>query len=364
MSSKNSRAARNAHAKASQEFKTYDTSAIRPKKSKAPYIIGIIILAIIIAIVVLFLCSCSSRSVEPLPTGQEAVVVVESGEGARDVAQSLLDKRLITNKDEFLELVNSRDAAGSLIPGTYSFVGGMSQEELLDSLLEGPSSTGVTITIPEGYKREDIAKAINDATSGRISKSDFMIVTENASDYARQFDFLEDVGDNSLEGFLFPKTYTITASDDAKSVAVMMLNQFKSETQTLDWSYPESLGLSQYDAVKLASIVEKESNLDSMPTIASVFYNRLKSDRPYLESDATTAYEVGHDPTADEVHANTPYSTYTNPGLPPTPICNPSINALLAVCMPETTDYMFFFTNSDGTHDFSVTYDQHQQAIG
>ena len=76
--------------------------------------------------------------------------------------------------------------------------------------------------------------------------------------------------------------------------------------------------------------------------MAGVFYNRLASDRPYLESDATTAYEVGREPTAEEVHAETPYSTYANAGLPPTPICSPGIESLTAVCEPTQTEDMLF----------------------
>ena len=146
-----------------------------------------------------------------------------------------------------------------------------------------------------------------------------------------------------------------------------MLTQYQSEVAGLDYSYAESQGLTAYDVLKLASIVERESDPEHFATVASVFYNRLASDRPYLESDATTAYEVGRTPTADEVHADTPYSTYANPGLPPTPICAPSIEALKAVCAPEQTDYLYFYTKplEDGgaEYHFSVTYEEHQDAI-
>ncbi len=141
----------------------------------------------------------------------------------------------------------------------------------------------------------------------------------------------------------------------------MMLGQFQTETAGLDWAYPTEAGLNLYEAVNLASIVEKEVAVaDERPQVASVFYNRLGSDRPYLESDATTAYEVGHQPSAEEVHADTPYSTYSNPGLPPTPICSPGLEAIKAVCNPEKTDYMFFYSYEDGTFKFSETYEDHQ----
>ena len=100
--------------------------------------------------------------------------------------------------------------------------------------------------------------------------------------------------------------------------------------------------------------------------MASVFYNRLTTQgepsNGLLQSDATTAYVVGHDPTPEEVHADSPYSTYTNPGLPPTPICSPSIECLQAVCAPNKDalgKYYFFYFEGDN-YQFSETYDEHQ----
>lgn len=359
ISSRNSRAARSAHARASQQFKTYDTSAIKPKQSKAPIIVAIVA-AIVVLLIAFFAIRACTPAVELLPEGEEAIVTVEQGEGARTIAEELQSQRLIGNAGAFVDLVNKRNAASSLIPGVYLFKGGATQEEILDALLIGPSATGTSVTIPEGFTLADIANAVDEATAGRIPAADIMAAASDASVYAADYPFLAEAGNNSLEGYLFPKTYTLSPTDDVDSVIRMMLDQFQIETASIDWSYPQSQGLSEYDVLKLASIVEKESNADSMPTIASVFYNRLNSERPYLESDATTAYEVGHDPTPEDVHANTPYSTYTNSGLPPTPICNPSLAAILAVCSPDETDYMFFFTNADGSHAFSVTYDEHQ----
>ncbi len=363
ISSKNSRAARTAHAKAKRELKTYDTSAIEPKKSKAWIVVLAIVIIALLVILFFTLSGCGKKSVEVLPEGSRAVVEIEQGEGARSIAEELMDARIIANSDDFLKLVSSKGAEGSLIPGSYTFHGGMTQEEVLDVLLAGPASTADSLTIPEGLTRDGVAQAVDKATSGRISADQFLEATKDASVYASEYPFLAEAQHESLEGFLFPKTYSVTASDDAKSVTKMMLSQFEAETKDLDWSYPESAGLSLYDALKLASIVEKESNPENGAKVASVFYNRLASDRPYLESDATTAYEVGHDPTAEEVHADTPYGTYANPGLPPTPICNPSLACLQAVCSPEETDYMYFFVGSDGIYDFSVTYDDHRKAI-
>lgn len=360
ISSKNSHAARNAHARAKEAVRTYDTSAIRPKRSKAPIVVLVVVLLVVVAAAVAVFFVWNSDA-ETLPQGQEAIVTVNEGEGAKDVADSLLDAQLIGNARKFVDLVSQKGAASSLIPGVYLFEGGMSMDQILDALVEGPASTAETLTVPEGFKRTDVASAVEETTNGRITAQAFLDATDDASVYAGEYPFLASAEKNPLEGFLFPKTYSITAADDAVSVTKMMLKQFGDETGALDFAYPESQSMTLYDAVKLASIVQKEGKPDNYARVASVFYNRLASDRPYLESDATTAYEVGHDPTGEEVHADTPYSTYAHPGLPPTPICNPSLEALQSVCAPEKTDYLYFYSFDDGTYEFSETYEQHQR---
>lgn len=367
-SSHPNRAARAAHARGDKEFRTYDTSYIQPKKSKAPVVVALVLAVIVIAVAAFFLLrGCSGPKAELLPEGQQAVVEIEQGESAKDIGAALVEAGLIGSPSDFVDLVNKQNAAASLIPGTYVFTSGASNEEILKAILTGPAETGFTLTIPEGYKRSDIAAAVESATNGLITAQQFLDASSDASRWASQYSFLTDAGTNSLEGYLFPKTYVVTAADGADDVVKMMLDQFKTEIASLDWSYPTSQGLNLYQALNLASIVEKEAGPDNRATVASVFYNRLASDRPYLESDATTAYEVGHDPTADEVHADTPYSTYTHAGLPPTPICSPSLDCLQAVCAPEQTNYLFFYFAPDDTgamkYYFSETYEDHQDAI-
>ena len=364
-----SRAARIAHAKGSAQFREYDTSAIRPKKSRAPYVVAAVVVLVVLAGILTFVltgCSSQEDAVDLLPPDQQGVVVVTKGEGALDIADSLKAAHLIARASDFTDEVKKQDAASKLLPGTYSFDGGTSVASIVEALTIGPDATADTLVVPEGYTRTATASALEEATEGRITANEFLAATEDASAYAKEYDFLVEAGTNSLEGFLFPKTYRITAGDTAANVVRMMLDQYEIETSSLNWSYPLSQGLSQYDALTLASIVEKEAGAQNRATVASVFYNRLAQGMN-LQSDATTAYEVGHDPTAEEVHANTPYSTYANPGLPPTPICSPGLACLEAVCNPETTDYLFFYfapdANGDIQYHFSQTYEEHQNAI-
>ena len=369
---RSSHAARSAHARADREFRTYDTSHIAPKKkSKDPVVLGAILAIAVVVIAAVLVVprlfgAVTGTSVDLLPEGQSAIVVIEEGSTGKEIGSKLVDAKLVGSVREFTNRVESMGAAAKLIPGTYEFKGGTTLDQIIETLTIGPAATADTVTVPEGFTIAKTAAAIEEGTQGRITAQQFIDATSDASEFAAEFSFLADAGTKSLEGFLFPKTYTITAADDATSVARMMLRQFQTETAGLSFAYPEGKGLSLYDAVNLASIVEKESAADNRTTVASVFYNRLAINMP-LQSDATTAYEVGHDPTPDEVHADTPYGTYANYGLPPTPICSPSLDSLQAVCAPAETNYLYFYftSNADGSMNyyFSENYDQHQYAI-
>jgi UPF0755 protein len=146
----------------------------------------------------------------------------------------------------------------------------------------------------------------------------------------------------------------------------MMLDQYEQEVQNLDYSYAESQGLSAYDVLKLASVVERESDANTRADVASVFYNRLAANTA-LQSDATIAYVVGHDPTHDDLSVDSPDNTYQHKGLPAGPICSPGLDSLQAACQPNQTDYLYFYftKNDDGSlnYYFSKTYDEHLQAI-
>lgn len=369
-SSRPTHAARAAHARGDKEFRTYDTSAIMPKRDPKPFIfLGVVAVIIVAAVCFFAFKGCAASGVEPLAAGETVEVTVQEGESASAIGDSLAAAGLVASAQDFTNEVTRLEAASSLIPGTYTFEGGMTAEELVRAIMAGPAFDGDTLAVPEDLTRQALADTVEQATGGRVTAQAFLDASADASVYAADYPFLETAGTNSLEGFLFPKTYAVTEDADATAIVRMMLDQFAKETANLSYEYPESQGLNLYQTVTLASIVAKESSDDAevRSHVASVFYNRLASDRPYLESDATTAYVVGHDPSGEEVHADDPYSTYSNPGLPPTPICSPGLASLEAVCAPmESSDMFFYFTpGEDGSiqHFFSETYEQHQQVI-
>ena len=185
------------------------------------------------------------------------------------------------------------------------------------------------------------------------------------------YPFLANAADDSLEGFLCPKTYDFSGHGDVTADAVIraMLDQYNADVTSLDFASGEALiaerygiTMSDYDVIKLASIVEREAVTDGQrPKVASVFFNRLKAGMA-LQSDATMMYVTGGEVTADDLKTESPYNTYLNAGLTPTPICTPSVDSIKAVLSPDDTDYLYFYiTQTDEW--FSSTYDEHLQAI-
>lgn len=361
-------AARSAHARGSREFRTYDTSYINPRSKvpQGPTLIAIVI-AVVMAIVLLIAvpsCSRGCSSTDLVQPGTTVEVTVPDGASAQQIGQALVDAKLIASASDFTDAVKSSDAASQLKPGDYQIEGGTSAADIVSMLVAGPSTD--TLVVPEGYTVARTADAVEKATDGAVTADDFKAAAANASAYADDYPFVADAYNNSLEGFLFPKTYTLPKDATADSIVRMMLDQYEQEVQSLDYSYAESQGLSAYDVLKLASVVERESDANTRADVASVFYNRLKGNTA-LQSDATIAYVVGHDPTHDDLSVDSPYNTYQHKGLPAGPICSPGFDSLQAACQPNQTDYLYFYftKNDDGSlnYYFSKTYDEHLQAI-
>lgn len=152
-----------------------------------------------------------------------------------------------------------------------------------------------------------------------------------------------------------------------------MLDRYVTATASLDWQSGEAalkgaygVDFDDYDVLILASVIEREAVTEQdRPLVSSVFYNRMRDGMP-LQSDATMGYVTGGEVTADDLKKESPYNTYLNKGLPPTPICTPSIECVQAALNPQSTDYLYFLIIENGTysnHTFSRTYDEHMAAI-
>ena len=367
-SSRPSRTDRPARPQQARQPRGHEALHVQQQKSSLrPAVILVVILIVLIVAVIGVVRGCMMGSSRPLlNAGEEVTVVIEEGATANSIGALLEEYGLVSHSFEFTEEVKREDAAANLKPGTYVFTGGTSTAELVAQISEGPQQE--TVTIPEGKTASATADLVEQATGGRITADDFMKCANNAADYEKDYPFVKDAYDNSLEGFLFPKTYEIGKDDTADTVVRKMLDQYKAEIESIDYSFAEKKNLTPYDVLVLASIVERESTADVRAEVSSVFYNRL-SGGMQLQSDATTAYLVNRDPTPEDLEntAENPYNTQYNYGLPPGPICSPSIESIEAAAHPADTKFLYFFFEPDDKGDmlyyFSVDYDQHQAAI-
>jgi UPF0755 protein len=362
-------AARQAHARGDRQFRTYDTTFIQPRRSKGPTVFAIVLCALVVIGLLLFFVSCSngcsSNTTALVADGTEVTVTIADGASTSAIASTLQSNGLISSTSDFTKAVQSQGAGSSLKPGTYKITGGTSIADIIVLLEAGPANS--SLVIPEGYTIAKIASTVATVSGGRITADQFSEAANNASAYAADYPFVSDAYNNSLEGFLFPKTYKLEDDDTADSLVRKMLTQYQTEVTSLDYSYATSKNLTSYDILILASIIEREATSDVRSQVSSVFYNRLAAQMP-LQSDATVAYVVNGDPTPEDLQTSSPYNTYLNYGLPAGPICSPGIESLKAACKPDQTNYLYFYftQNDDGTmnYSFSETYEEHQDAIG
>lgn len=293
----------------------------------------------------------------PSPVDLDTTVLIPRGAGVREIGEILARRHLLTDGLRFMMLATLTGRAGHLRAGEYLVPARATPLQILD-LLEQGSVIRETVTIPEGLNIEQIAVLL--AQDGWIDVPRFISLTQD-QDFIRTL----EIDQPSLEGYLFPDTYQLTRGDvTEEDILRMMTRRFTRVWQevTADGKPP----LSRHQVVTLASIVEKETCAeDERPLIAGVFINRLARNMR-LQSDPTVIYGIENfdgDLTGEHLRLNTPYNTYVIDGLPPGPICSPGQKAMEAVLRPADSPYLFFVSKNDGTHHFSSTLNEHNQAV-
>jgi UPF0755 protein len=251
-----------------------------------------------------------------------------------------------------------RGVGSSLQAGTYQLLTNMTVSEAFDALEAGPVVETVTATFPEGLEVEEAAAVA--AESLGVDLSSF-----RAAATSGQFvlpPYLPQ-GTETVEGFLFPKTYEFPTAIDEQEVIGRLLAQFKEEAATLDWSRAEGLGLTPYQVVVVASLIEREARApEDRANIAAVIHNRLREGMP-LQIDATIQYalpEANRILTEEDYELESPYNTYLHQGLPPTPIASPGLASLRAALEPANVHYLYFLVVDEktGRHEFAETYEE------
>ena len=296
---------------------------------------------------------------QPSASGKNTEVAIDQGFTTKKIASALKEKNIIRSALLFRIYIRFLAVDQNLKPGRYSFTGKESLSEVIQQLLKGNQNT-IPVTIPEGTTLKEAAAILQDASI--CSAIDFMEEVSDPGRLGKVFSDWELIP--QAEGLIFPDTYYFEKNTPAGKVAERMLKLMKHQIDKIFFAkLPQ--GLNQYEGCILASIVEKEAVLNKeRPIISSVFYNRLKK-KMKLESCATVLYALGTHKKRllnEDLKIDSPYNTYLNHGLPPTPISNFGVASMKAVACPSETDYLFFVVNGkDGGHNFSKTVVEHNK---
>lgn len=280
------------------------------------------------------------------------------GYSFRKFAGELESSGIISSARLFVVYARMRGADGKVKAGSYQLSDGLSPAEILRRMVAG-EIFAYRFAVPEGYSTYQVAELLENR--GLFRKEDFL---KQCADRA----LLKDLGidGKSVEGYLFPSTYSIPPRMDAEGVIRMMVGQFEKVYGQRFAARVKSLGISRRAVITLASIIEKEAVIPAeRPLIASVFKNRLDRRMP-LQSDPTAVYGIrafSGKVSKQDITRRSPYNTYMIKGLPPGPIGNPGGEAIEAVLVPATTNYLYFVAKKDGSHFFSATLEEHNRAV-
>lgn len=280
---------------------------------------------------------------------KSAIFVVGRGEGVRSITANLASDHLIRSPTAFFLLVKLMGLERSLQAGDFRLNRSMNAREIARELTHG--YLDVWVTTLEGWRIEEIANRL--AKDLDIPENEFLKVAH--------------------EGFMFPDTYLIPRDATPGAIVKIFLDTFNQKVTDQMKEVAKEQGLTFENALILASIVEREGRTDEdRPIIAGILLKRLKADWP-LQADATLQYALGYQLTektwwkkslnGEDKKVRSPYNTYRNPGLPPTPISSPGLAAIKAVLYPKDSPYWFYLHDPEGRVHYAKTIEEHMQNI-
>ncbi|HEY3424083.1 MAG TPA: endolytic transglycosylase MltG [Negativicutes bacterium] len=290
------------------------------------------------------------------------IITVKPGMAADDIGTLLYQQGIINNPFIFHMVARMQGMENSLKAGDYALTPDMTVPKIVAILSKGDSAYR-QLTIPEGYTIEQIANLLQEKQLG--SAVNFKSAAKNFAPYEYMNASKPDVK-YKAEGYVFPDTYRISRGITEEQLLSMLVMQFNKEFTPALQTRASEIGLTIREVVILASLVEKEAQLErDRPLIAGVFLNRLRKDMP-LQSCATIQYILGYpkpELTVQDTEIDSAYNTYQHMGLPPGPIANPGMAAIQAVLFATDTDYLYFVADRQGAHHFSKTYEEHLATI-
>jgi len=306
--------------------------------------------------------AAASALLVPVRSGPPQLVTVSPGQSVFEVASMLGDAGIIRSPVVLTAAAYFTGKWRRIQAGRHELEPGMSALEMLDALCRGSRRSWRWLTIPEGYTARQIAAEVE--KQGMASASDFLRLASRP----REFEVGFPLPQGSLEGYLFPDTYRIEASETAHDIIVQMLRRFEQVVwQGLLDGQSTHHGRSLAQIITLASLVEGEARLhEERAIIAGVLVNRLQRGQR-LECDATVQYALGDRRKQrlnhDDLLVDSDYNTYLHNGLPPGPICNPGEAGIRAALQPARVPFLYYVAKPDRSHVFTSTYAEHQAAI-
>ncbi|MGH7884235.1 MAG: endolytic transglycosylase MltG [Thermodesulfobacteriota bacterium] len=287
---------------------------------------------------------------------QEINVDIPRGYGLNLIANLLEKNEVVRNKKLFIAYALINGSGNKLKAGEYFFDPSITIKEVFDKLENGDVIIR-KVTIPEGLNINEIGKILE--KNKVVSKNDFVALAAS-EEFSENF---FQISTRNLEGFLFPDTYSFNKNESPKFVIETMVNRFKEVFEKLE----NSRGYDLLETVTRASIIEKETGVNSeKPLVSAVIDNRLKKGIR-LACDPTVIYALGEkfngNLTKKDLEFESPYNTYRVKGLPPGPIANPGKESLEAALNPADVDYLYFVSKGDGSHFFSDNYNSHVNAV-
>lgn len=292
------------------------------------------------------------------PTDTPARVIIPKGASMKAAADSLRAHEVIGSTRLFRWYAAFSGSATAIKPGTYQFAAGAGYRDVLDALVTGRGIMR-TVVIPEGFDLRDIVPAVAKALD---VPEDSVEAAVADSAWRKEL----DIPTPTLEGYLFPATYSFTDGTTAREAVNAMVERFI-DVWKPEWNARlQAMSISRHVAMTMAAIVEKEARKpEERPIIAAVYWNRVKKGMR-LQADPTVQYALPKHVARvlyKDLEVDSKYNTYKNAGLPPGPIASPGEASIAAALAPADVPYLYFVAKGDGGHEFTTTFDAHTKAI-
>ena len=280
----------------------------------------------------------SSSSAAPAadPHGPPITVVIPQGADAGDIASILEQRGVIEDGGKFHAYADSQNEGSDWQAGTYTMRAGTGYDVLIAALDHGPAGKIKTLVIPEGYRLTQIEALLPSVGIRPKAYAKAVAAAVPPPGFGHHA---------NMEGFMFPATYTIRPNETAVQLVSEQLSAFENAWSQVKTKYATSKGLTDYDVLTIASMIEREARApEDRPKVSAVIYNRLHANMA-LGIDATILYSLGSWTAAihqSDLDNPEPYNSRLHKGLPPTPICNPGLAAMQAAAAPKKVDYLYY----------------------